>query len=432
MQPGSSRASGPDKTGKTVVLMATLDTKGEEVQYVKRLIEGRGLRVLVVDTGVRGEPYFQADVSREHVAAAAGEDVHALAEARDRGRAAGIMGQGATSVILDLYARGDLDGLLAIGGGTGSSMANPVLAALPLGVPKMLVTVRSSFDYKASFARKDVTVVFAVTDILGLNPVLRRVLSNAAGAIAGMVEQEFVAPPARSVVAVTSFGVTTPAAMRCRELLLEQGYEVLVFPATGAGGLTLEELIDDGTIQAVLDLTTSELADELCGGSATAGPHRLEAAARMGIPQVVVPGAIDFVNFRNVADLPAKYQDRLFYFHTPTTALMRTTVEENLILGRQVGERVGRSIGPAMVLIPSRGFSDYDHEGRVFFDLAADRAFVNALYQALEDRVPVVELDAHVNDPAFAAAAVEHLVRLIGQSRQPGQSAGQTAGGGMA
>jgi uncharacterized protein (UPF0261 family) len=203
------------------------------------------------------------------------------------------------------------------------------------------------------------------------------------------------------------------------------GYEVLVFPATGAGGLTLEELIDQGAVQAVLDLTTSELADELCGGSATAGPHRLEAAARMGIPQVVVPGALDFVNFRSVADLPPKYADRLFYFHTPTTALMRTTAEENTILGRQVGERVGRSVGPAIVLVPTRGFSDYDHEGRVFFDPEADRAFVDALYQSLEDRVPVVELDAHVNDPEFAAAAVDHLVRLMAEGRpsdhQPGQ-----------
>jgi uncharacterized protein (UPF0261 family) len=424
----------PEGGGKTVVLMATLDTKGEEALYVKQLIEGRGLRALVVDTGIRGEPYFPADVTREQVAAAAGEDVQALAEARDRGRAAGVMGQGATAVVLDLHARGDLDGFLAVAGGTGSSMANPVLAALPLGVPKMLVTVRSSFDYKASFGRKDVTVVFAVTDILGLNPVLRRVLSNAAGAISGMVEQTFVAPPARPVVAVTSFGVTTPAAMRCRELLLEHGFEVVVFPATGAGGLSLEELIDERAVQGVLDLTTSELADELCGGNATAGPHRLEAAARTGVPQVVVPGAIDFVNFRG-GSLPDRYQGRLYYMHTPTTALMRTNTEENTILGRQVGERVGRSVGPAVVLIPTRGFSDYDHEGRVFFDPEADRAFVAALYQALEDRVPVVELDAHVNDPSFADAAVEHLVRLMDRAGQIGEKGGaqpdHATGGGM-
>jgi uncharacterized protein (UPF0261 family) len=235
-----------------------------------------------------------------------------------------------------------------------------------------------------------------------------------------MVEQAYVEPPARPVVAVTSFGVTTPAAMRCRELLLEHGFEVVVFPATGTGGLSLEELIDQGTVQAVLDLTTSELADELCGGSATAGPHRLEAAARMGIPQVVIPGAMDFVNFRAVEQIPQQYKDRLFYFHTPTTALMRTNVEENTILGRQVGERVGASTGPALVLIPTRGYSDYDHEGRVFWDPAADRAFVKALYAALGDRVPVVELDLHVNDPAFASGAVTHLVDLMAKARAAG------------
>ncbi|MCC7370805.1 MAG: Tm-1-like ATP-binding domain-containing protein [Chloroflexi bacterium] len=406
--------------GKTVVLLATLDTKGEETRFVKDTIEGRGLRTLVVDTGVRGAPAFAADVSRAEVAEAAGEDVIALAEARDRGRAAGVMGQGAAVVVTRLHAEGRLDGLLTIGGGTGSSIANPALVALPLGIPKMMVTVRSAIDYRTVFARKDVTVVYAVTDILGLNPVLRRILSNAAGAISGMVEQEYVEPLARPVVAVTSFGVTTPAAMRCREILLEHGFEVVVFPATGTGGMSLEELIDQGTVQAVLDLTTSELADELCGGSATAGPHRLEAAARMGIPQVVIPGAMDFVNFRSVEQIPSQYKDRLFYFHTPTTALMRTTAEENIILGGQVGERVGRSAGPAVVLIPMRGYSDYDHEGRVFWDPAADRAFVEGVRSSIGDRIPVIEVDLHVNDPDFAATAVERLVHLMASARAAG------------
>jgi uncharacterized protein (UPF0261 family) len=396
---------------KTVVMMATLDTKGEEALYAKRLVEGRGHRVLVVDTGVRGEPFFPADISRTQVAAVADADVQALADARDRGRAAGIMGQGAAAIALDLHQRGELDGLLVIGGGTGSSIANAALAALPLGVPKLIVTTRSSIDYGTYFERKDVTVVFSVTDILGLNPILRRVLSNAAGAISGMVEQDFVAPPTRPVVAVTSFGVTTPAAMRCRELLLDHGFEVLVFPASGAGGRSLEDLIDQGQIQAVLDLTTSELADELCGGSATAGPHRLEAAARKGIPQVVLPGAMDFANFRGA--VPERYDGRLIYYHTPTTALMRTTADENAVLGRQVGERVGRTRGPAVVLIPQRGFSDYDHEGRIFFDPEADAAFVEAVRASIGGQVPVLGVDAHINDPALADVAVGHLLRLL-------------------
>lgn len=407
------------QAGKTVVLVATLDTKGEEALYVKQLIEGRGHRVLVVDTGVRGEPFFPADVTRAEVAGAVGEDVAAMAAGRDRGKSAGIMGRGVAVIVKQLHERGDLDGLIAVAGGTGSSMANLALSALPLGVPKLLVSTRTLFDVKTQFERKDVMAVFSVTDILGLNPVLRRILSNAAGAISGMVEQEYVDPPVKPVVALTSFGVTTPAAMAARQLLLNHGYEVLVFPAGGAGGMSLEELIDDGVVEAVLDLTTSELADELCGGSATAGPHRLEAAARKGIPQVVIPGALDFVNFR-AGSVPSKYDDRLFYYHTPTTPLMRTNVEENTTLGQWVGEKVGKSTGPALVLIPMRGFSDYDHEGRQFWDPAADKAFLDALYKALDGRVPVAEVDLHINDPEFAEVAVGHLVRLIEQAKQAG------------
>lgn len=400
---------------RTVVLLVTLDTKGQEAHYVKEIIEGRGLRCLVVDPGVRGEPLFPADVSREQVAAAVGANVQTLAEARDRGKAADIMGQGAAKIVLDLYQRGELQGLLAIGGGTGSSIANPALAALPLGVPKMCVSTRSSFDYQASFERKDVTVVFSVTDVLGLNPILRQVLSNAAGAIGGMVEQGPVPASERPVVAMTSMGVTTPAAERCRELLLERGYEVIVFHASGAGGVSFEDLIRQRAVSAVLDLSPSSLPDDLVGRAPMMDPPRLSAAASTGIPQVVIPGALDFAGFRK-GEIPEKYQERLIYYHTPTTALMRTNVDENRTLGRWLGERVGKSVGPAVVLIPKRGFSDYDYEGRVFWDPAADQAFVDAVQASIGENVPVEQVDLHVNDPEFAQVAVDTLERVIKQA----------------
>ena len=405
---------------KAIALIGTLDSKGEEVLYVKRLIEGRGQRVLVMDTGVRGRPAFAADFPRERVAAAVGADVAELARAGDRGRALETMMAGAAAILTDLHATGQLAGAIGLGGGSGTSVASGALRALPFGLPKVMASTKGGGDVAPFVGTKDIAMLPTVTDIMGLNPLLRRVLANAAGAIVGMVEMvDQLAPEAgasapKPAVAITAFGVTTPAAMVCRDLLAERGLETLIFHANGTGGRAMEEMIDQGTVAAVLDLTTTELADELCDGTQSAGPHRLEAAARRGLPQVVVPGAMDMTNYSPPEAVPARYGGRLFYRHSPSGLLMRTSAEENAVLGRWVGERIARSRGPAALLLPLRGFSEYDREGGVFYDPAADRAFIEAALAAA-DGIETVQMDAHINDPEFAVAAVRLLLRLMGE-----------------
>ncbi len=408
---------------KTIVIVGTLDTKGEEILYLRRLIEQRGHQVLVVDVSAGGAPVEPGDVARERVAAAAGVDPAALAASDDRGAAVAAMQKGAVAVVKQLHAEGRLDGVVGLGGGSGTAIATAAMRALPFGVPKLMVSTKASGDVSPYVGTKDVAMVPAVTDIMGLNPILRRVLANAAGAIAGMVEAEAsTAQTTLPAVALTAFGVTTPAAMRCRQLLAAQGYEPLVFHANGTGGRAMEELIGEGAFAAVLDLTTTELADELCGGQLSAGPDRLKAAARCGLPQVVAPGAIDMVNFGPPETVPAKYAGRLLYRHNPYTTLMRTTAEENAVLGRWVGERVAAARGPAALLLPLGGFSAYDRPGGVFYNPAADRAFVEAAVAAVGGRVPVVQLEAHINDPQFAEAAVAWLLRLAAQAGRANQT----------
>jgi len=401
---------------KTIAVIGTLDTKGEQVLFIKRLLERRGFHVITIDAGVLGDPPFEPHVTREQVASAGGGDLTELVGARDRGAALAVMTRGTVAVIRELHARGELDGVLGLGGGCGTAITGAALRELPFGVPKLIVSTMAGRDVSPYVGTKDIAMLNSVTDIMGLNPILRRVLANGAGAIAGMVEMAEMAAedgtPPRPTVAITVFGVTSVAAMRCRELLEQRGYDTLLFHANGTGGRAMEELIDQGAIDAVLDLTTTELPDELCGGKLSAGPHRLEAAARRGIPQVVLPGAMDMVNFGPPETVPSRYDGRLFYLHNPGTTLMRTTPEENRILGRWVGERLSRSVGPAALILPLRGFSEYDVEGGVFHDPEADRAFMEAAMAVAGDRVQVVEIDAAINDPECTGAAVELLLQL--------------------
>lgn len=398
---------------KTVVLIATLDTKAEEALYLKQQIERHGLRVLVVDTGVRDEPGFAADVTREEVAAAAGADLARLAASGDRGRAVSAMLAGAVVVAKRLLAAGRLDAVVALGGGSGTALGSAVMRALPFGLPKVMISTKASGDVGPYVGTKDIVMFHSVTDIMGLNPILRRVLASAAGAVAGMLAVPLEAVAPRPTVGLTAFGVTTAAAMRCRDLLTRAGYETLVFHANGTGGRAMEELVAQGAFKAILDLTTTELPDELCGGKQSAGASRLEAAGAFALPQVVVPGAMDMVNFGPPETVPPKYAGRRLYRHNPNTTLMRTTAAENAILGRWVGEKLARARGPAALLLPLRGFSEYDREGGVFWDPEADRAFVEAALAATGGQVEVQQLDLHINDPAFAEAAVATLLRLV-------------------
>ena len=402
----------------TVGLFGTLDTKGEEYAFLREQVRAHGADALLVDVGVLGEPSVAPDVTREEVAAAAGFDLEALAAEGDRGAAVAAMAHGAAETARRLHAEGRIDAIAGLGGSGGSAIVTEAMRALPIGVPKLMVSTLASGDTRPYVGAVDVTMMYSVVDIAGLNQVSRRILANAAGAIAGMaaVEPE-PADEARPLVGATMFGVTTPCVTRARERLEELGYEVLVFHATGTGGRSLEALIDGGFITASLDVTTTELADELVGGVLSAGPERLEAAGAAGIPQVVSLGALDMVNFGPEDTVPERFQGRNLYVHNPTVTLMRTTPEECAELGRTVARKVNAAAGPVTVFVPLRGVSAIAVEGQPFHDPEADDALIGALRESLDPSVDLRELDLDVNDPAFAEAMADRLHELV-QSRQ--------------
>jgi uncharacterized protein (UPF0261 family) len=397
----------------TVVLVGTLDTKGREYEYVRERLRGHGVDVLLVDTGIKDKPLVAPDVSREEVARAAGADVGALAEAGDRGAAMEAMARGAAEVVGRLHREGRLDGIFALGGSGGTAVATEAMRRLPVGVPKLMVSTMASGDTRPYVGAVDVTMTYSVVDIAGINPVSARILSNAAAAIAAMARAE--PPPAdegKPLVGATMFGVTTPCVTRARERLEELGYEVLVFHATGTGGQSMEALVRDGFITASLDITTTELADDLVGGVLSAGPDRLEAAGELGIPQVVSLGALDMVNFGPPDTVPERFGDRRFYQHNPTVTLMRTTPEECAELGRRIARKLNAARGPLTLFVPLKGVSLIATEGQVFHDPAADEALFGALREHLDPDVDVREVESDINDPAFADAMAERLHEL--------------------
>ena len=390
-----------------VVLVGTLDTKGDEYAFLRERLRQAGVDTLLVDVGTQGVPRTPPDVPREEVAAAGGLDLAALT---DRGVAVQAMCAAAPVVVRRLFDEGRCQGVLAAGGSGNTAIATAAMRALPIGVPKLVVSTMASGDTTGYVDVSDVTLMPAVTDVAGLNSVSARVLANAAAAMAGMV----LAPPldlgeSRPVVAATMFGVTTPAVTVAREELERRGYEVLVFHATGTGGRSMESLVEAGFVTGVLDLTTTELADDLVGGVLSAGPHRLEAAGRLGVPQVVSLGALDMVNFGALASVPARFAGRTLYEHNPSITLMRTTPEECAELGRRVGAKLSAATGPVALFVPLRGISAIAGEGGPFFDAAADAALLAGLRETLSSSVEVHEVDAHVNDPAFAVAMAGRL-----------------------
>jgi uncharacterized protein (UPF0261 family) len=405
---------------KTVAIVCTLDTKHVHASLLKEAIEKRGHGVLIVDTGLRAGGALTADVPRERVATAAGIDPASLANTVDRGETLAAMARGATSILTDLQHKGEVHGVLGIGGGSGTAVASAVMRALPYGVPKLLVSTMAGRDVARYVGTKDIAMLPSITDIMGMNPLLERILRNAAGAMVGMLEvsdeqQRAYDGSTSPVVAITAFGTTTRAVLRCYEILEAASMKTMIFHANGTGGRAMEELVGLGEIDAVLDLTTTELADELCGGVLSAGPGRLEAAGARGIPQVVLPGAIDMVNFGPPPTLPAKYADRHFHRHNPATTVMRTTREENETLGRWVGEKLARATGPTVLLLPLRGFSEYDRDGGVFRDAEADQAFHDAAVRGINGVHPVLEIDANINDPVCAEKAAGLLIEMVRQ-----------------
>jgi uncharacterized protein (UPF0261 family) len=397
----------------TVVLLGTLDTKGAEYAFLRERLLEHGVDVLVVDAGVREPVGLEPDLARDEVARAAGSDAAALAEAGDRGAAVTAMGAGAEAVVRRLHAEGRLDGILALGGSGGSSIAARAMRALPVGVPKLLVSTVASGDTRPYVGAVDVTMMYSVVDIAGVNSVSARIMANAAGAIAGMVGARVPELATKPLVAATMFGVTTPCVTKARERLEELGYEVLVFHATGAGGQSMEALAKDGFLAGVLDVTTTELADELVGGVLSAGPDRLEAAGAVGLPQVVSLGALDMVNFGPRESVPPQFEGRNLYVHNPTVTLMRTTADECAELGRTIGRKLTAATGPTVLFIPLGGVSMIDVPGQPFYDPQADEALVAGLKETLGTGVEVHARPEDVNDAGFATAMADRLHELI-------------------
>jgi uncharacterized protein (UPF0261 family) len=399
---------------KRVVIVGALDTKGEEFAFVKALIEQEGLETLIVDFGVMGEPAFEPDVTREAVAEAGGGDLAYLASGEHKDEAMEVMATGLEKVVARLHDEGRLDGIIGMGGTGGTSVATRAMRALPVGVPKVMVSTVGGGDVSAYAGTKDITFIPSIVDVAGINAISRRIYANGAGAIAGMVKME--APPAgetRPLITASMFGNTTDAVNRARKRLEEEGYEVLVFHATGTGGKTMESLIRDGYIEGSLDITTTELADEVCGGVFSAGPERLMAASRSGVPAVIVPGCVDMANFWGIETVPERYQDRQLYKWNPNVTLLRTNVEENRRIGRMIAEAANAAEAPVAILLPLKGVSMLDSPGNEFWDPEADGACYAAIKESVREGIPVIEMEQNINDPEFADRCAELLLEMV-------------------
>ena len=402
--------------GVTVVLVGTLDTKGVEYGYLRDRLVELGVDVVLVDAGIVGLPLVEPDISREAVAGAVGADVEALAAGGDRGVAVETMARGAAEIVLGLHTEGRLDAIGGLGGSGGSSIATYAMRQLPIGVPKLMVSTVASGDTSPYVGSVDVTMMYSVVDIAGINRISAQILSNAAGALAGMAKM--TVPPlgeAKPLVTASMFGVTTQAVTVARERLEELGYEVLVFHQTGAGGGSMEALIKAGFITGSLDVTTTEFCDLVAGGVLVAVPDRLESAGRTGIPQVVSLGALDMVNFGPLETVPERFRNRNLYVHNPTITLMRTTPDECREIGRIIAEKLNEATGPTELFVPLRGVSAIATEGQVFYDLEADAALFETIRSTIDTaKVVLHEVDTDVNDPAFAMAMANRLHELIG------------------
>jgi uncharacterized protein (UPF0261 family) len=391
---------------ETVLLVGTLDTKGAEYAYLRERLRLQGVDALLVDVGIDEPGGAEPDIARHELGVA----VDKLARDRDRGAAVTAMADAAAAVARRLYEEGRIGGILAAGGSGNTAIATRAMQALPVGVPKLMVSTVAAGNTTDYVGAADVMLMASVTDVAGINTISARILSNAAAAMAGMMQAPQVElGDTKPLVGASMFGVTTPCVNAAREELEGRGYEVLVFHATGTGGRAMEGLMESGFLAGVLDVTTTELCDDLVGGVLSAGPDRLEAAGRLGLPQVVSVGALDMVNFGARDTVPPQFESRNLYVHNPSVTLMRTTPEETAELGRRIARKLSAATGPTALFLPLRGVSMIDAEGQPFHDPEADEALFAALREGLDDRVELVEMDCNVNDPEFAAAMAAKL-----------------------
>ncbi len=381
------------RMSKTVVVAGALDTKGAEFAFVKELIEGYGLSTRLVDFGVLGHPAIQADIPNAEVARAGGGDLRRLRTSKNKAEAMKVMTAGLTAVVRELHAKGQLQGILSMGGTGGTSIATAAMRALPVGVPKVMVSTVASGDISAYVAGRDIAMIPSVVDVAGINRISRLIYTNAAGAIAGMVLTEAATPESeRPLIAASMFGNTTQCVDQSRALLEKQGFEVLVFHATGNGGRTMKSLAEDGFLAGIFDITTTELADEVCGGVFSAGPERVRIAAARNIPAVLE--------------------------WNPNVTLMRTNAEENARIGKMLATAANLAMGSVAVVVPLKGVSMLDSPGNAFWDPEADASCFKALKENLRGNIPFVEVDANINDAQFAARATEILLAMLERNDQ--------------
>jgi len=395
----------------TLAVLGTLDTKGEEHAFVAGLIAARGHRALLIDVGTGASPTVAPDITRDQVAAAAGLDLTEVLAARDRGAAVTAMSKAAPVLLAQLAAAGRIDGVICLGGGGGTAIGSAAMRALPVGFPKLMVSTLAAGNIAPYVGTKDIVMMPSLADVAGLNRLSRVLFTRAAGAICGMVEAVPEAGDARPLVVASQFGNTTACVTKAREVLEAAGYEVLVFAATGAGGRIMESVIESGVVAGVLDVTTTEWADELVGGTLAAGPTRLDAAAKAGVPVVLAPGCLDMVNFGEPATVPATFAGRTFYHHNPQVTLMRTNPAECAELGAILARKANAYVAPAAILIPRKAISVISAAGQPFHDPKADAALFDAIKR--DAKVPVEDHDLEINDPAFATACAERLLALM-------------------
>ena len=399
---------------KTIAIAGTFDTKGKGYLYVKELIESLGLSTLTIHTGVF-ESTFEPDVSNEEVAQAVGWNINDIVSKKDRALATEVLSKGMEKLVPKLYEQGKFDGIISFGGSGGTSLVTPAMRALPIGVPKLMVSTVASGNTSQYVGTSDIVMMPSIVDVAGLNSISTKIFTNAVFAIVGMVKFENKKVlDKKPLVAATMFGVTTPCVTVAKEYMEERGYEVLVFHATGVGGRTMESLIEGGFIEGVLDLTTTEWADEIIGGVLNAGPNRLEAAAKHNIPQVVSVGALDMCNFGPYDTVPEKFTGRNLYKHNPTVTLMRTTVEENELIGRKIAEKLNMSKGQTILMLPLKGVSGIDAKDQPFYGEEEDKKLFDTLKELTnKDVVTIQEMNCNINDIEFAQRAAQNLIDLM-------------------
>ena len=398
----------------TVIMLGCFDTKAEDFSYLYDCLLDQGMNVISINTGVMGTTdSFPIDFEAEQVAKAAGTTLSELQNAGDRSVAVEKMGMGASHIISELLAGQKAQGAIGMGGGGGTYIAISAMQSIPMGVPKLCVTTLAAKDLTRQIGVKDITLMPSIVDVAGLNNISRMVIRQAAGAISGMMAAN-VQETNESVgsIAISIFGNTTKCVDKCSEILKQDNYDVSTFHSVGIGGKTMESLILDGYFDAVLDITTTELADNLCDGICSSGPDRLTAASQMGIPQVVVPGCLDMVNYGHLDTVPDRFKDRLLYSWSPDVTLMRTNEEENEILGKELADKLNKSLGPVKVLLPLKGISIVSSEGGEFYRPDIDQILFDSIKKNVNNAIEVIEVDANINDETFAEQAVATLMKM--------------------